>query len=49
MIIELRNIHARWMLLIENGCMLLANENGTVWDLTGFGMCGCVTVSGPVD
>jgi hypothetical protein len=46
MIIELRNIHARWMLLIENGCMLLANENGTVWDLTGFGMCGCVTNKG---
>jgi hypothetical protein len=25
MIIELRNIHAKWKLLIENTCMLLAN------------------------
>jgi hypothetical protein len=27
MIIELRNIHARWKLLIENTCMLLVNGN----------------------
>jgi hypothetical protein len=46
MIIELRNLHARWKLLLENGCMLLVNENETVWDLTGFGMCGCVTNKG---
>ena len=46
MIIELRNIHARWKLLIENTCMLLANENETVWVLTGFGICGCVTDKG---
>jgi hypothetical protein len=46
MIIELRNIHARWKLLIENTCMLLANENETVWNVTGFGMCGRVTNKG---
>jgi len=43
MIIELRNIHAKWKLLIENTCMLLANENETVWNVTGFGICGRVT------
>jgi hypothetical protein len=26
--------------------MLLANENETAWDLTGFGICGCVTDKG---
>jgi hypothetical protein len=46
MIIELRNIHARWKLLIENTCMLLANENETVWNVMGFGMCGRVTNKG---
>jgi hypothetical protein len=46
MIIELRNIHVRWKLLIENRCMLLANDNETVWDLTEFGMRGCVTNKG---
>jgi hypothetical protein len=46
MIIELRNIHARWKLLIENTCMLLANENETVWNVTGFGMRGHVTNKG---
>ena len=46
MIIELENIHAKWKVLIENTCMLLANENETVWDLTGFGICGCVTDKG---
>jgi hypothetical protein len=43
MIIELRDIHARWKLLIENTCMLLANENETVWIVTGFGVCRCAT------
>jgi hypothetical protein len=46
MIIELRNIHARWKLLIENTCMLVANENETVWDGTGFGVQGRVTNKG---
>jgi hypothetical protein len=31
MIIELGNIHAKWEVLIENICMLLANRNVTVW------------------
>jgi hypothetical protein len=34
MIIELRNIHAKWKVLIENTCMLLANENETMWNGT---------------
>jgi hypothetical protein len=46
MIIELRNIHARWKLLIENTCMLLVNENETVWIVTGFGVHGSVTNKG---
>jgi hypothetical protein len=46
MIIELRNTHARWKLLIENPCMLLVNENETVWNVTSFGMCGHVTNKG---
>jgi hypothetical protein len=46
MIIELGNIHARWKLLIENTCMLLANENETVWIVTGFGVRGRVTNKG---
>jgi hypothetical protein len=46
MIIELQNIHARWRLLIEDTCMLLANENETVWIITGFGMRGHVTNKG---
>jgi hypothetical protein len=46
MIIELRTIHARWKLLIENTCMLLANENETMWNVTGFRTCGCVTNKG---
>jgi hypothetical protein len=32
MIIELGNIHAKWKLLIENTCMLLANGKETMWD-----------------
>jgi hypothetical protein len=36
MIIELRNLHARWKLLIENTCMLLSNGNETMWNGTGF-------------
>ena len=43
MIIELRDMHARWKLLIENTCMLLANENETVWIGTEFGMYRRVT------
>jgi hypothetical protein len=31
MIIELGNIHAKWKLLIESACMLLANGNVTMW------------------
>jgi hypothetical protein len=46
MIIELRNLHARWKLLIENICILLASENETMWNVTGFGMCGRVTNKG---
>jgi hypothetical protein len=46
MIIELRNIHARWKLLIENTCMLLVNGNETMWDGMGFGSHGCVTNKG---
>jgi hypothetical protein len=46
MIIELKNIHARWRLLIESTCMLLANGNETVWIVTGFGMRGRVTNKG---
>jgi hypothetical protein len=46
MIIELRNIHAKWKLPIENTCMLLANENETVWTGTGFGVRGHVTTNG---
>jgi hypothetical protein len=46
MIIELKNIHVRWKLLIENTCMLLANENETVSNVTGFRMCGRVTNKG---
>jgi hypothetical protein len=46
MIIELRNIHARWKLLIENTCRLLVSENKTVWNVTDFGMRGCVTNKG---
>jgi hypothetical protein len=43
MIIELGNIHAKWKLLIENTCMLLANRNETVWIGTAFGMYGRFT------
>ena len=46
MIIELRIIHAKWKVLIENTCMLLANGNESVWIRTEFGMCGCVTNKG---
>ena len=46
MIIELGNIHAKWNVLIENTCMLLANGNETVWIGTGFGGCGRVTYKG---
>ena len=43
MIIELGNIHAKWKVLIGNMCMLLANENETMWIGTGFGVHGRVT------
>jgi hypothetical protein len=43
MIIELRDIHVRWKLLIENTCMLLANGDETMWSGTGFGVHGRVT------
>jgi hypothetical protein len=46
MIIELRDIHAKWKLLIENTCMLLANETETVWNVTRFRVCGHVTYKG---
>jgi hypothetical protein len=46
MIIELRNIHAKWKVLIENTCMLLANGNETVWIGMRFGVCGRVTNKG---
>jgi hypothetical protein len=46
MIIELENIHAKWEVLIENTCMLLANGNETVWIGRGFGMCGRVINKG---
>jgi hypothetical protein len=46
MIIELENIHAKWKVLIENTCMLLANGNEAVWVGTGFGGCGRVTNKG---
>jgi hypothetical protein len=46
MIIELRNIHAKWKPLIENICLLLANENETVWNVTEFGMCRRATNKG---
>jgi hypothetical protein len=46
MIIELRNIHAMWKLLIENTCMLRANGNKTMWNRMGFGVHGCVTNKG---
>jgi hypothetical protein len=43
MIIELRNIHAKWKVLIGDTCMLRGNRNETVWNGTEFGMYGCVT------
>jgi hypothetical protein len=46
MIIELGNIHARWKLLIENTCILVANENETMWNRMGFGVHGRVTNKG---
>jgi hypothetical protein len=46
MIIELKNIHAKWKLLIEGTCMLLANENVTMWNGTLFGVCRHVTNKG---
>jgi hypothetical protein len=46
MVIELGNIHAKWKLLIENTCMLLANGNEPMWNRTGFGVYGRVTNKG---
>jgi hypothetical protein len=39
MIIELENIHAKWKLLIESTCKLLANGNVTVWIGIWLGVC----------
>jgi hypothetical protein len=46
MIIELRNTHARWKLLIKNTCMLLVNGNKTMWNRMGFGVHRHVTNKG---
>jgi hypothetical protein len=46
MIIELGNIHAKWKLLIESTCMLLANGNVTMWKGTWFRVCRHVTHKG---
>jgi hypothetical protein len=46
MIIELGNIHVKWKLLIEGTCMLLANDNETMWNGTGFGVHGRVINKG---
>jgi hypothetical protein len=46
MIIELRDIHAMGKLLIENTCMLLANENEIMWNGTGVRVRGRVTNKG---
>jgi hypothetical protein len=46
MIIELRNVHAKWKLFIESTCMLLANGNVTVWIGTWFGVHRHVTNKG---
>jgi hypothetical protein len=46
MIIELRNIHAKWELLIEGTCMLLANGNEAMWNGVGFGVYRHVTNKG---
>jgi hypothetical protein len=46
MIIELGNTQAKWKLLIENTCMLLANGNATMWNGTGLGVYGRVTNKG---
>ena len=43
MIIELRNIHAKWKVLIGDTCMLRANRNETMWNGMEFGMYGRVT------
>jgi hypothetical protein len=43
MIIELRNIHAKWKVLIGDTCMLRENRNETMWNGTEFGMYGRVT------
>jgi hypothetical protein len=40
MIIELRIIHAKWMVLIGDTCTLRANRNETMWNTTEFGMYG---------
>jgi hypothetical protein len=43
MIIELRNIHAEWKVLIGDTCMLRANRNETMWNGTEFRMYRHVT------
>jgi hypothetical protein len=49
MIIELGNIHAKWKLLIEGTCMLLANRNETMWNGTGIGVYRSVTNKGEIN
>jgi hypothetical protein len=49
MIIGLGNIHAKWKVLIEGTCMLLANGNETMCNGTGFGVYGCVTNKGNIN
>jgi hypothetical protein len=46
MIIELRNIHAKSEVLIEDTCMLAVNGNVTVWIGIWFGVYGRVTNKG---
>jgi hypothetical protein len=43
MIIELRNIHAKWKLLIGDTCILTVNGNETMWSVMAFGVYGCFT------
>jgi hypothetical protein len=46
MIIELGNIHAKWKVLIEDTCMLLANRNETMWNRMGLEVHGSVINKG---
>jgi hypothetical protein len=46
MIIELGKIHVKWKLLIKSTCMLLPNENVTVWIRILLGVCSLVINKG---